>query len=211
MKSLRNFPDTRVALTFDAEHPDRPRCPPGNVERILDALTGTSVRATFFVQARWATANPEAASRIAADGHLIGHHSKYHARMTLLSDDGLRADIREGEEEIRTTTGADPRPWFRCPFGDGHDDGRVVGVLHDLGYREIGWHVELEDWEPRRSAEEVCADAVTKALDHGDGAVVLLHTWPAATGGALPGILEGLAAAGARFVGVDELEPELLP
>ena len=28
----------RVALTFDAEHPDRPWCPPGNAERILDVL-----------------------------------------------------------------------------------------------------------------------------------------------------------------------------
>ena len=28
----------RVALTFDAEHPDRPWCPPDNADRILDTL-----------------------------------------------------------------------------------------------------------------------------------------------------------------------------
>ncbi|HEX9124479.1 MAG TPA: polysaccharide deacetylase family protein [Actinomycetota bacterium] len=201
----------RVALTFDAEHPDRPLCPGGNVDRVLDALHAAAARATFFVQARWATAHPEAAARIAREGHLVGHHSKFHARMTLLSDDGLRADVREGEEEIRATTGADPRPWFRCPFGDGHDDERVLSTLGGLGYRNVFWHVVLEDWEPWRSPDDLRADAVAGAIAHGDGAVVLLHTWPAPTAEALAGMLEDLAAAGARFVGVDELEPELLP
>ncbi len=201
----------RVALTFDAEHPDRPLCPPGNAETILDALSGASVRATFFIQARWATANPDLARRIGEEGHLVGHHSKFHARMTLLSEDGLRADVREGEEEIAATTGASPRPWFRCPFGDGHEDERVLGSLGELGYRNVFWHVMVEDWEPWRRAEDIRREVVDGALRHGDGAVVLLHSWPGPTGEALPGILEDLATSGSRLVGVDELEPELLP
>ena len=48
----------RVALTFDAEHPDRPWCPPRNAEHILDALGDAGVRATFFVQGRWAESQP---------------------------------------------------------------------------------------------------------------------------------------------------------
>jgi peptidoglycan/xylan/chitin deacetylase (PgdA/CDA1 family) len=201
----------RVALTFDAEHPDRPDCPPDSIDRILDALHAAAVRATFFVQARWATAQPAAAARIVRDGHLVGHHSKFHARMTLLSDEGLQVDVREGEEEIRATMGVDPRPWFRCPFGDGRDDRRVLAALQELGYRNVFWNVEVEDWEPWRAAGDVRSDAVKGALAHGDGAVVLLHTWPAPTGDAVPGMLADLAEAGARFVGVDELEPELLP
>jgi len=50
----------RVALTFDAEHPDRP-ARPGNDERLLDALAAAGVRATFFVQGRWAEAYPAVA------------------------------------------------------------------------------------------------------------------------------------------------------
>jgi len=196
----------RVALTFDAEHPDRPLGPPGNAERILDALGAAGVRATFFVQGRWATSNPATARRIAHDGHLVGHHSKYHARLTLLSDQGLRTDLREGEEEIRTATGTDPRPWFRCPFGDGRDDPRVLAALGELGYTNVHWHVDVADWEPGRTAEDIERDAVEKALAHGDGAVLLLHTWSGPTGEAIVGILEGLARASTRFVGVDQLE-----
>ena len=196
----------RVALTFDAEHPDRPNCPPGSIERILDALRDASVRATFFVQGRWAEAQPATARRIADEGHLIGHHSKYHARLPLLHDDGLREDIREGAEAIVAATGVDPRPWFRCPFGAGHDDPRVLGILEELGYRQVFYQVVVDDWEPWRTGEEVRADVVAGALAHGDGAVALLHTWPAPTAEAVPGIVEDLRRGGARLVGVDELE-----
>jgi peptidoglycan-N-acetylglucosamine deacetylase len=196
----------RVALTFDAEHPDRPLCPPGNIDRILDTLRDAGVRATFFVQGRWARSQPETARRIAEDGHLVGHHSHYHARMPLLSDDGLREDVADGEESIRQILGTDPRPWFRCPFGAGHADARVLAALEAVGYRNVHWDVELEDWEPWRTAEAVADDAVGGALTHGDGAVVLLHTWPAPTAGALPDIIPRLTAEGARFVTVGELE-----
>jgi peptidoglycan/xylan/chitin deacetylase (PgdA/CDA1 family) len=47
---------------------------------------------------------------------------------------------------------------------------------------------------------------VGAALEHGDGGVVLLHTWPAPTADAVPGIIRGLRASGAELVGVDALE-----
>jgi peptidoglycan/xylan/chitin deacetylase (PgdA/CDA1 family) len=58
----------RVALTFDAEHADRPHSPPGNEDRVLATLAEHGIAGTFFVQGRWAIARPEVARRIAADG-----------------------------------------------------------------------------------------------------------------------------------------------
>jgi len=78
----------RVALTFDAEHPDRPTAP-GVAEVILTILERASVRATFFVQGRWAEAYPDTARRIGRAGHLVGNHSHYHARMPLFSPAGF--------------------------------------------------------------------------------------------------------------------------
>ncbi len=196
----------RVALTFDAEHPDRPWCPPGNAERILDMLRSDGVRATFFVQGRWAQSQPAAARRIADDGHLIGHHSHYHARMPLLSDDGLDQDLSDGQAAIVAATGSDPRPWFRCPFGAGHDDSRVLARIEAAGYRDVHWDVELEDWEAHRTGEAIAADCLDGVRDHGDGAVVLLHTWPGGTGDAVGPIIAGLRDLDAHFVGIDELE-----
>ncbi|HEY7399344.1 MAG TPA: polysaccharide deacetylase family protein [Actinomycetota bacterium] len=216
MKSLGNFPDPfptapRVALTFDAEHPDRPWRSSENAERILDHLAERGVAATFFVQGRWAESQPETARRIAVDGHLVGNHSKYHARMTLFTDEGLRTDVREAAEAIYDIIGTDPKPWFRCPFGDGHGDERVQGPLAELGYRDVHWDVALEDWEPWRDAAAISRDAIEGVRAHGDGAVVLLHTWPDGTHGAVPPIVDGLRADGFRFVRLDELPEEALP
>jgi peptidoglycan-N-acetylglucosamine deacetylase len=192
----------RVALTFDAEHPDRPHRDARGAERILDTLSERSVRATFFVQGRWAQSEPSLAHRIADNGHLVGNHSMFHAPMPLLSDDGLATDIREAEDAIRETTGADPRPWFRCPFGAGNDDPRVQRVLERLGYRNVPWDVEPFDWEPAVSADELVRATLAEA---NEGAVVLLHTWPETTGAALPELLSRLEDAGATPVTVDEL------
>jgi peptidoglycan/xylan/chitin deacetylase (PgdA/CDA1 family) len=196
----------RVALTFDAEHPDRPRCPPDAPDRILDALADAAVRATFFVQGRWAEAYPERARRIASEGHLVGHHSKYHTRMPLLHDEGLREDVIEGADAIHEACGVDPHPWFRCPFGAGHDDPRVLGILQELGYRNVYYHVVLDDWEPWRTGRQITEDAVTGVLEQGDGAVVLMHTWPGPTAEAVPGIISRLSETGVTFVTVDALE-----
>jgi peptidoglycan-N-acetylglucosamine deacetylase len=199
-------PTLRVCLTFDAEHPDRSNCPPHNAERILDILAGEGVRATFFVQGRWAQSEPATARRIAEDGHLIGHHSFYHARLPLLTSDGLQTDVADGYRAIVEHTGADPRPWFRCPFGAGRDQDRIVDSLQALGYRNVHWNVELQDWEPWRTGDDITRDAIDQVGALGDGAVVLLHTWPGGTSAALAPMIVGLRELGATFVTVDRLE-----
>lgn len=196
----------RVALTLDAEHPDRPPGLPDSAHRILDTLDREAVRSTVFMQGRWARAHPELARRIAQEGHLVGNHSNSHAPLSLLSDEGIRRDVSEAEGTITELTRSPARPWFRCPFGDGRNDSRVQGALSELGYRNVHWHVESADWEPWRSVDDVSADSISRSIRHGDGAVLLLHTWPRATVDALPIIIEELRRAGASFVTVDQLE-----
>ena len=159
--------------------------------------------AAFFLEGRWAATYPRIAGRIGGAGHLVGNHSHAHARLTRFTEEGLRADITDAEVAIRAATGLDPRPWFRCPFGAGADDPGVLRAIEDAGYRHTGWHVDVADWEIGRTALGVETDVVTGVLEHGGDTVVLLHTWPAATGGALPGIIRGLRERGAAFVRLD--------
>ena len=195
----------RVALTFDAEHPDRPNHGAGT-PAVLDALERLGLRTAFFLQGRWVEAFPELARRVADEGHLVGHHSFYHARMPLLSDDGFAEDVREAERAIIETTGTDPRPWARFPFGAGADRADLVERLAQLGYRHVGWDVECYEWDTGRSADEIAAAAIEGVLRQGDGTIVLLHTWPDPVAPALARIVERLRAEDARFVGIDELE-----
>jgi peptidoglycan-N-acetylglucosamine deacetylase len=195
----------RVALTFDTEFPDRPS-PTGVEEQILSALAGANIRATFFLQGRWARAYPEVARRIAEPGHVIGNHSHHHAPMDGLLDDFFRSDVVDAQERILAATGVDPRPLFRCPFGSGMDDSRVLGLLDELGYRHVGWDVDPRDWEEGREPSELLSRVLAGVRER-DEAIVLLHGWPGVTGEALPGMLAALAAAGAEFVTVEELDP----
>jgi peptidoglycan/xylan/chitin deacetylase (PgdA/CDA1 family) len=210
-KARRGAPAAfRVALTFDAEHPDRPSAP-GVQERLLELLAKEDVRSTFFIQGRWAEAYPRTARGIVEGGHLIGSHSHYHARMNLLSARGLRSDIAAAQRAVIDATGVDPRPWFRCPFGAGAGDQRVQRHIREAGYRHVGWNLAGIDWPVERSGADVEARIVDGALRHGDGAVVLLHTWPDRTEAAIPGTIRRLRDAGAEFVRVDELPIELVP
>jgi peptidoglycan/xylan/chitin deacetylase (PgdA/CDA1 family) len=195
---------SRVALTIDTEHPDHP-AGAENPTLVLNALAAADARASFFVQGRWAAAHPALARRIAEQGHLIGNHSNSHAPMDMLTDDGIRDSVRKAEDAIKAAAGVSPRPWFRCPYGQGDDDPRVLDVLAGLGYRNIGWDVDHEDWRAGRTAAELIEGVAADVAEHGDGAVVLLHVWPDATAAALPEMIARLRAAGAEPVGLDEL------
>ena len=193
----------RVALTFDAEHSGRP-AEPGVTARILDALGEAGAPATFFLQGRWVEAEPRLARRIADDGHLVGNHSHHHARLTQLTAADLRHDVATAEAAIRDATGSDPRPWFRCPFGAGARSRRVLAALAALGYRDVGWTVDGRDWAGIgvRRLERRVLRGVAEA---GDGAVVLLHSWPTDTAVVLPLVLRALRDSGADLVRVDTL------
>jgi peptidoglycan/xylan/chitin deacetylase (PgdA/CDA1 family) len=195
----------RVALTFDAEHPDRPHHGQ-HAAWVLDELARLDVRATFFLQGRWAEAFPTLARRMADEGHLVGSHTFYHARVPLLTMEGFEEDLREAERVIVETAGVDPKPWLRFPFGAGADDAGIVGRLPGLGYRHVGWDVELYEWDPGRSADEIAEQAVQGVEARGDGAIILCHTWPDPVAPSLAEIVTRLRDRGAVFVGVDELD-----
>jgi peptidoglycan/xylan/chitin deacetylase (PgdA/CDA1 family) len=195
----------RVALTFDAEHPDRPTEFDVH-DRIVDTLERHGIRATFFVQGRWVEAYPARARELPEHGHLVGSHSFYHVRMPLLSPAGLENDVHRAERAIRDIAKVDPKPWFRLPFGSGLSDRKIEAKLGELGYQSIGWDVEGREWRTRVSARAVADELVAGATATGDGANLLMHSWPQVMPAALDEAIRRLKDSGATFVRVDELD-----
>jgi peptidoglycan/xylan/chitin deacetylase (PgdA/CDA1 family) len=195
---------SRIALTIDTELAGH-MATPDAVVRQLDALAGARVPATFFLEGRWLGANRALARRLGDAGHLIGNHTYHHAPLSMMTDEGIRHTVRRAEHLIIKLVGVDPRPWFRCPYGDGQDDARVRAVLAELGYRSFGWDAEAQDWRDGLGVDDMLAHIVPQAVAAGDGAVLLLHSWPDVTAAALPELIAVLRDAGAHFVRLDEL------
>ena len=206
-----NASQFRVALTFDAEHPDRPHHLVGAEDRLREQLGALEVRATYFVQGRWAEAFPDQARRIGDDGHLIGNHSHFHAQMQMFTEAAIRQDIKMAEDVILSIIKVDPAPWFRSPFGAGADDLRLQEALAATGYRQVLWNASGDDWDHRKTVQQVEDDMVNTAVAHGDGAILLCHTWPSYTHEGLAGAVRRLREAGATFVTIDQLDQELVP
>lgn len=199
----------RVAMTFDGEHPSQPHQRPGAEDEILQLLSDEGVTATFFLQGTWAEAHPNTARRIARDRHLIGSHSYHHARLPLLSGNGIRADTLQARSIIKQTSGTDPQPWFRAPYGA--VDLGVLAELSRMGCRHVGWDVDPGDWKPERGPHELVRRVLDGVRHHPDGAVILFHTWPGTTADALPNIVSELRSAGAEFVTVADVGPPRWP
>jgi peptidoglycan/xylan/chitin deacetylase (PgdA/CDA1 family) len=126
--------------------------------------------------------------------------------LVYLTDDGIRQDLAAATDALTEVSGASPQPWFRCPFGAGHDDSRVLRVVEECGYRNVHWNVEPMDWVEGRTAADVVTSVVEGVDRSPADAVVLLHTWPSATVAALPALLSELSSRGHAFVRIDELD-----
>jgi peptidoglycan-N-acetylglucosamine deacetylase len=194
----------RVALTIDTAMPGRP-ADAGNAGRLLDTLARERVPATFFVQGRWAGANRELAARIAGAGHLVGNHSYYHAPLDLMTDEGVRSSVERAELVIRDVCDTDPRPWFRCPYGAGERDARVLAILETLGYRNVEWDFDTDDWQDGRRRADLIETIVDGCREAGDGARVLVHSWPDVTAAAFPDLIGALRRERMDLVRLDAL------
>ncbi|TRW43600.1 polysaccharide deacetylase family protein [Georgenia yuyongxinii] len=186
-----------VALTFDAG---------GNAQglpSILDTLARTHTPATFFLTGAWTSQNPALARQVVAR-YPVGNHSVNHPDFTTLSDAAVRDQVVGAHQTIRTTTGADPRPWFRFPFGA--RDSRTIGLVNCLGYGSVRWTVDSLGWQGTSGGQSTTSvrQRVVDALTPGE--IVLMHVGSHPTDGstldaaALAGIISDIRARGYQFV-----------
>ncbi|MFE1046193.1 polysaccharide deacetylase family protein [Streptomyces olivaceus] len=195
----RRFPELagqgdagHVALTFD-DGPD-----PVSTPRVLDALDGLGVRATFFFLgenvARWPAVAGDAARR----GHELAVHGWSHGRPWLPSPGRDVREVLRAAHVVGEVAGQAPR-WYRPPYGI-LTAGRWAAARR-AGLRPVLWTAWGRDWREDATPASVRA-TVAAAMRGGD--TILLHdtdhtsapgSWRA-TLGALPGIVRDCHEAG---------------
>jgi peptidoglycan-N-acetylglucosamine deacetylase len=150
-----------VELTFD-DGPD-----PVWTPAILAALSGASLRATFFVIAQRAAAHPQLVAAIRAAGHAVELHCNEHLRHTEVDRPAIEEDTRRAIATL-ARLGIRPRRW-RTPWGAQAPWTEEIAAEHELEL--CAWDVDSHDW--RGDGAEQMLAAVGPELRA--GAVVLLH------------------------------------
>ena len=152
-----------VALTYD-DGPD-----PLWTERLLVELRESGARATFFVVAPNAVANPGLIEAMRADGHEVAFHCHRHVCHEQQSEGELTGDLATGLRQLHSV-GSSPRAW-RAPWGRETEVTRRLAARH--GLRLWGWNLDSHDWRGDSADRMYAAMLAQGGLRDGD--VVLMH------------------------------------
>jgi peptidoglycan/xylan/chitin deacetylase (PgdA/CDA1 family) len=188
----------RIALTFD-DGPD-----PELTPRVLELLAARRARATFFLVGERAARAPATARAIAAAGHEVASHGWSHRSLWLCGPARTEREVGRARALLSDLTGRAPA-LFRPPWG--MVNAALFGALRRHGQRCVFWSIQPEGLRPAPAATQV-ARVLRRACP---GAIVDLHDAEGTRGAparlceALPGMLDGLAAAGYAFGTVSEL------
>lgn len=203
-KNVTRIPTTKkiVALTFDGGGDAT------GVASIRATLREKKAKATFFLTGDFVRSFPTKSRQLAATGR-IGNHSNTHLDFTKISDTKARNQVLNAQSAIISTTGENPRPLFRFPFGA--YTSADIRQVNKLGYIPVGWTVDTLGWKGTSGgmSKTKVVNRVVNTLRPGQ--IVLMHlganpkdktTLDAA---ALPAIIEKLRARGYSFVTLDAL------
>ncbi len=186
-----------IALTFD----DGPH--PRLTPEILDILNEYGVSATFFVVGENVANYPDAAMRIAKEGHEIGNHTYTHRHIQNMNKEQLACEIESCERQIIELTDEEYRTKiFRPP--QGKVDSAVKELGEDMGYSVILWSIDTKDWAHTPVSKIV--DNILCNVKSGD--IILMHDYigtNSPTPQVLRTIIPKLLEKGYKFVTVSEL------
>ncbi|MGN1387012.1 MAG: polysaccharide deacetylase family protein [Bacillus sp. (in: firmicutes)] len=157
-------------------HPDKPvvsfliNVAWGNeyIPSMLLTLKKHNVKATFFLEGKWAKNNPDLVKMMHEAGHEIGNHSYSHPNMQTLSTEQTRQQITETSKIIKAITG-ESASLFAPPSGAFRDE--TVKIAREYGLHTIMWSVDTIDWQ--RPPSSVLIERVMSKVHQ--GAFILMH------------------------------------
>ena len=187
--------DNKIYLTFDDGYSAR------NTKKILDILKATRVPATFFIEGGFLTENPLLSKRT-ADEQILANHTFSHVDITKISDEELRRQLKQFEDEALKITGKPVRKFFRPPMGKYND--RKLKILADFGYTVFLWDVQYYDYVHNDDQGiKYVLDNLMKQTQN--GSIILMHTLTNSNADALEEAITRLRAKGFVFASLEEL------
>ena len=162
-----------------------------NTERILRMFSEYGCRGTFFILGWVAERDPHLVREIAAAGHEIACHSHLHRRVSSLTPEEFREDLRRARVAIEDASGA-KLAGFRAPtFSIGRQNLWALDILSEEGFLYdssiFPIHHDLYGFpgSPRFPYRVPCANSRSLLEIPMTTAKILGTTWPSGGGGYL--------------------------
>ena len=169
-----------------------------DIDEILDVLDKCQVKITFFAVGDWIDKYPEAAKKIADNGHEIGSHSDTHPHVNNLSLEENIAEIKNSSDKIEKVTGK-KNNLYRPPYGEYNNT--VIKSAMDSGYFPIQWSLDTLDYTG------LTGDEMWKRLDSklSNGDIILMHNGTEHTADSLEMLINNIKAKGFNIIKVSDL------
>lgn len=169
-----------------------------DIDEILDVLDKCKVKITFFAVGDWIDKYPEAAKKIADNGHEIGSHSDTHPHVNNLSLEENIAEIKNSSDKIEKVTGKKTN-LYRPPYGEYNNT--VIKSAMDSGYFPIQWSLDTLDYTG------LTGDEMWKRLDSklSNGDIILMHNGTEHTADSLEMLINNIKAKGFNIIKVSDL------
>ncbi|PHH83203.1 hypothetical protein CDD82_3128 [Ophiocordyceps australis] len=186
------------ALTFD----DGPYI---YTMELLDKLDAAGLKATFFLNGQnidYINNYQAVLQRMVNSGHQIASHTYNHADLTTLGEDGVRAQMTELDDHLRSLVGVAPT-YMRPPYFSTNDN--VLRILRDMQYHVINADIDTLDYQYATPETNYQALDRFTSLFNGGGSISLMHDWHVTTVQQLvPNVIPIVQASGRRSMTVGE-------
>ncbi|GIO22013.1 polysaccharide deacetylase family protein [Oceanobacillus sp. J11TS1] len=146
------------------------------IPEMLQILKDNQVKATFFIEGKWAQNNANMVKMIEEEGHLIGNHAYNHPDMKALGNKDAYTQIEETNQILKTITGKQPK-WFAPPSGSYKEE--TVQTAAELEMETILWTVDTIDW--KNPSVSVMVNRIENNVH--PGAMILMHPTQATANG----------------------------
>lgn len=167
---------------------------------ILEILKEHHIKATFFIEGKWAKENSEYVKMIAEQDHVVGNHAYNHPDMARISNQAALDQINQTNDVIEAIVGDSPK-WFAPPSGSYSE--HVIDIADNLGMETVMWTVDTIDW--KNPSVSVMIDRVMGNLH--PGATILMHPTQVVVNG-LPQLIQDIEAQEYRIGTIENLLSE---
>lgn len=184
--------ENKVALTINcAWNAD-------DIDLILETLSKSQVKATFFMVGDWIEKFPDAVKKIYESGNEIANHSESHPHVNNLSYEKNVEEIAKCSERVKQITGKSTT-LYRGPYGEYNDT--VLKAAESLKHITIQWNIDSLDYKGLTG--EQMWERISKKLEK--GSIILMHNGTENTALSLETLIKNIKERGYELVTVSDL------